>query len=351
LAQSSEEKIFPISPGLHEESRFQEKFYPDPDAQTADELSRAAFLHSFGGDRAEMFSSLDLSKMEFPDPEWIADGIIPEGFSILAGKQKVGKSFFTLALAAAVSTGTRFLGRFPCKQRGVLYVSLEENKRAIADRLEKIKALPSADLNFVFDTSKPNIGAVPTYLERFPNTGLVIIDTLGRFLKQFDMNDYAQSLEAVNAIKKISEDCKVSMLANHHTRKMAADDFVDSVSGSNAITATADTTMVLIRRRGDKTGYAMGTGRNVLEYEHALGYFSGDDRPGWDYLGEGEEIRASEEQRALIEALQEAGEPIGPKDLAAMTGQNYGTVRSMCYRLSKGGVIRKHGRGLYTSND
>jgi hypothetical protein len=343
--EKSKDNVIPIET----DAKFREKYYPDPDDKSNDEISRAAFLHSFGGDRAEMFSSLDLSKMEFPDPEWIADGIIPEGFSLLAGKQKVGKSFFTLALAAAVSTGTPFLGQFACKQRGVLYVSLEENKRAIWDRLEKIKALPSADLNFVFDTSKPNLGAIPGYIERFPKTGLIIIDTLGRFLKQFDMNDYAQSLEAVHAIKKISEDCNVSIFPTHHTRKSSADDFIDSVSGSNAITATADTTMVLIRRRGDKTGYIMGTGRNVLEYEHALNFEGADG--GWNYLGTGDEIRASEEQRALIEALQEAGEPIGPKDLAAMTGQLYGTVRVMCFRLSRGGVIRKHGRGLYTTND
>ena len=65
----------------------------------------------------------------------------------------------------------------------------------------------------------------------------------------------------------------------------------------------------------------------------------------------GQIYRLFKGKEEVIEALVEAGEPIGPKDLAAMTGQNYGTVRSMCYRLSRGGVIRKHGRGLYTTND
>ena len=348
LAESSEEKIIPISPGLHEESKFQKKYYPDPDAKTDDALSRASFLHSFGGENAEIFSSLELSKMEFPDPEWVAEGIIPEGLTILAGKQKVGKSFFTLELATAVSTGTPFLGEFACKKRGVLYVSLEENKKNIADRLNTIKGLPSADLNVIFDTAKPNLGAIPGYIERFPNTGLIVIDTLGNFLKQFNMNDYGESLEAVHAIKTLCDECTVSILANHHTRKMVADDFVDSVSGSNAITATADTTMVLVRRRGDVTGYVMGTGRNVLEYEHALSYFSDEDHPAWQHLGSGTEIRRSEEQKKILQVLEEEGEPVSSSDVAAMTGANYNTTRSALSRLKSAGLVRRAGRGMYS---
>ena len=343
-------KIIEITPEIDRRNRDATEFYDKNkkfDEYSDDEVHRASFLSSFG-EKAEMMNSLELSKTEFPAPEWIVEGIVPEGFSLLAGKQKTGKSFFTLALASAVSTGAPFLNSFKCKKRGVLYISLEENARNVKRRFDAINGLPSENLVFVFDSggAHPNPGSVPGYLDNYPDTGLIVIDTMGLFLPQFDWNKQEESLETARILKRLSESRGVSILAIVHTRKSDAEDFTDRVSGSTGLTATADSILVLSRRRGNQTGYIEGTGRNILEYEHALRL---NTDTGWEYLGTGEEIRQTEDQKLIIGALEEAGEPIGPKDIAAMTGQNYGSVRVLCYRLSRGGLIRKEGYGKYVS--
>ena len=343
---ADEDKIIELTPEKAEEVK-RRNTPKTIDEYTDDELHQEGFLAKFS-QSAEMMNSLELSKKEFPDPEWISEGIIPEGYSLLAGKPKTGKSFFTLQLASSVSEGVPFLNQFRGKKRGVLYISLEESARSIRRRFDSVGGLPSENLNFVFDSAgaRPNVNSLPSYLEDFPETGLVIIDTQVLFLPQFDWNDQSESTEAGRILKRISEQKKVSILSIVHTRKSGAEDFIDKVSGSTSLTGAPDSIIVLSRRRGSRMGYIEGTGRDVLEYEHAIRL---NDDAGWEYLGTGAEVRRSEEQQTLLEALKEAGDTVGPKDLQAMTDINYGTVRSMCYRLARDGIIKRVGYGKYAA--
>jgi hypothetical protein len=52
-----------------------------------------------------------LLQKDFPPIPWLVDGVIPgEGLTLLAGAPKVGKSWLTLQLALAVSSGGDFWG-------------------------------------------------------------------------------------------------------------------------------------------------------------------------------------------------------------------------------------------------
>jgi AAA domain len=60
----------------------------------------------------------------------IADGYIVEGATILAGKPKIGKSWFALDCGLAVADGGMFLGTY-CKKGDVLFIALEDNERRL----------------------------------------------------------------------------------------------------------------------------------------------------------------------------------------------------------------------------
>ena len=44
------------------------------------------------------FSTTDLMATELPEPRWIIEPYLTEGFAILAGKPKIGKSWMALGL-------------------------------------------------------------------------------------------------------------------------------------------------------------------------------------------------------------------------------------------------------------
>lgn len=294
----------------------------------------------------KLFTSRELVEQDFPEPEWLVEGLLPEGLTVLAGKQKIGKSWFSLAIASRVSVGTLAFDYFTTKKQGVLYISLEENARHIQERFAMMQGLPSEDLTFLFDPSinLPGIKLIETHVKDHP-TGLVVIDTLKRFLPAFDMNSYSETLPAMQSLKQICDIHDVSILALTHCNKSNADDVFDSVNGSVVVTATADNTLILQRRRGALTGYIRGDGRSLRgEFEYA---FSLVEDYGWQYLGTGTEQRTTEDQQAIIEALLELDEPAGAKDIAAVTGQNYGTVRVLLARLARDGRIDKPNRGRY----
>jgi hypothetical protein len=62
----------------------------------------------------------------------------------------------------------------------------------------------------------------------------------------------------------------MTLLVNHHDRKAAADDFVDTVSGTHGLAGAADTVIVLTRSRNETSGLLKVTSRDVPEGEYAL---------------------------------------------------------------------------------
>ena len=297
---------------------------------------------------ASIWTSNELLNTDFPEPQWIVDGLIPEGLTLLAGKPKTGKSWLALQIATSASVGVDVLGHFNCKPIGVVYLGLEDTGRRLKSRLVKLQALGSDNLKLVTGGAKnrSGIAQLEKYLDEQPNVKLVVIDTLAQFLPSFDFNSYSETYPVMSSLKILCDKRVVGILAIHHTRKSGGDDFIDAVTGSNAFTGVADTTMVLTRGRGDADGSIMATGRDFEDIDIAL---SLERDLGWQYLGDGPEYRMSREQRGIVEAIREAGEPIGPKDVAAMTAGDYGKVKLMMYRMEKQGLISKQSWGKYVT--
>ena len=78
----------------------------------------------------------------FAPIKWVVPGYVPEGLSILAGRQKLGKTWLALDWAIAVTCGGAAMGSILCDQGDVLYVDLENGQRRIQDRINIL--FPSA---------------------------------------------------------------------------------------------------------------------------------------------------------------------------------------------------------------
>src|SRR5918997_2559398 len=89
----------------------------------------------FGGVR--FFTAAELMAEELPPVRWVVPDILPEGVTFLAGRPKLGKSWMVLGLGVAVATGGVALGTKRVERGEVLYLSLEDPKRRIHNRLRK----------------------------------------------------------------------------------------------------------------------------------------------------------------------------------------------------------------------
>jgi hypothetical protein len=133
----------------------------------------------------------------------------------------------------------------------------------------------------------------------------------------------------------------IAVLGLHHTKKGGAEDPLEALSGSNGLSACADTTLVLDSDQNGKTLYVRG--RDIEEKETALIFAGGF----WSILGEAADVRRSTERKSIIAALERSAVALGPKDIAAATGMKGDNVRFLLGQMVAAGEIQKQERGLY----
>ena len=179
-----------------------------------------------------------------------------------------------------------------------------------------------------------------------PNPRLVVIDTLAmvRSPKKQDESTYDSDYAAVLELRKLANETGVAIVVVHHLRKADSDDAFDTISGTLGLTGAPDTIMVLKREAGG-TVTLHAKGRDLLEVEKAMEF----DRQSciWRVAGDAAPVRHSAERAAVLDAITEAGEPIGPNDIAAEIRMRAGNVRRLLCKLVKDGVIEKAGYGKY----
>ena len=92
-------------------------------------------------EQVQILSAKALVQKDFPKTKWVVDDLLPEGLTILAGAPKIGKSFFCLNLALAVSQAGTFLSGYKVsKPKSVLYFALDNDpQRQIQSRLKMIQ--------------------------------------------------------------------------------------------------------------------------------------------------------------------------------------------------------------------
>ena len=233
-----------------------------------------------------------LLALEVEPPKFIIGGLMPVGLHILSGSAKIGKSWLALWLCQQVSGGLP-VWEFETLKCGTLYLALEDTLDRLHFRLSHITDNGSEQSYFATEADNLSGSLIPQ-LEKFmgdyPDTGLIVIDTLQRVRGgENDKNVYANDYGEIGKIKTFADRHRIAVLLVHHVRKMPDSDPFNMVSGSVGIIGAVDSMYVLEKeKRADNKATLHVTGRDIedrqllLEFDREmtvwqfLSYLSGE---------------------------------------------------------------------------
>ncbi len=300
----------------------------------------------------EGIAASDLKGTVFPPIAWVMNNLIAGGLTMLAGKPKIGKSWLVLDIAVAVASGGYALDR-KCAQGDVLYAALEDNQRRLKARMDQMCSLREWPARLTFWTKmerleQGGLDQLHGWIASVERPRLIIIDVFSkvRRVRRGQEGIYDADYLSAVPLKALADETGVAIVVVHHLRKAKdSADPLDGVSGSTGLTGACDTILVL--DRGGEGGVTLfATGRDVERIELALKFDSRGCR--WSDLGDAREVRMSDQRRAIIEALRGEPEPVGPNDIAVITGQKHGNVRRLLGQMARADEVQKVGRGKYT---
>jgi hypothetical protein len=306
--------------------------------------------------RSAVFTAADLREMEFPAVSYVIPDLIPEGLTILAGRPKIGKSWAALELAIGVAAGKPVFGGIEVEQGDVLYCALEDNQRRLKRRIAKLLFSLGGEwpkrLTLATQWRRLDQGGVEdikSWCSSVSNPRLTILDTLAGVRPPRANIDsiYDGDYKALRYIHRFTNDNGIGSVALHHTRKMEADDPLDTISGSLGLAGAADTCLVLARTPAGTTLYVRG--RDVEEKEHAISFSSETCR--WSILGDAMEVHRSETRKLILDVLAGATVLLSPEQIAAATGVKRNAVDQRLYRMVKDGEVIQIHRGRYAPPD
>jgi RecA-family ATPase len=257
-------------------------------------------------------------------------------------------------MGIAVATGGKAMNAVDCEPGDALYLALEDNHRRVKDRISALcppfaKRRGISLARLTIRTVAPRIddgllGELEKWRLGCDKPRLIIIDV---FLKvrpprQRGEDVYAADYAAVLPLQKYASEHRLAVVLVTHTRKMEAEDPLESISGSNGVTGAADAVLVLARGKSGATLY--GRGRDIEEIETAMSFEAGR----WTVLGSADEVRKSDERRKIIAALKEASGELTPKAIADQTGLKAANVRVLLRKMIASGDINQPRVGFYS---
>jgi len=300
-----------------------------------------------------------LNSQEFPPLEWIVPGLIPEGFTLFVGAPKVGKSWVLLGAMLAVAAGGHALGQIQCESRRVLNLAMEDGDRRQQDRCRSLMGRDPIPGRYGYLTRLAEPGAmgrtIDAYLDRYDDVGMITIDTLGKIMPDARNGEsvYSRDYRIGSALKNVADSRRgLSVVAVHHDRKAAAEDFVESVSGTNGLAGAADTIVVLTRKRQSEEALLQITGRDVIEAEYALRLngrvWELDGRTLADAARAARQRRddgdLGETSRQILDHIRQHPEGCKSSEISSKFGDG---ARMYLKRLLEAGRVDKLDRGLY----
>src|SRR5262245_12918013 len=315
---------------------------------------------ALGGDaeawKIGSFSAKELQSMAFPPLSWIVPNIIPAvGLALICSKPKFGKSWLTYDLSIACTTERYTLGTIKPAQGDVLYLALEDSKRRLQRRMTKLlptfgpqwtdKLLLKTDWRRLHEGGLEDIR--DWHIHTRANGGkplLVLIDVLAKVRKPVGNRQlYEADYAALADLTKLANELELAIVVVHHTRKMAADDLMETVSGSYGVSGAVDTILVMANK---PNGAVLDIrGRDVESGELAIEFDKQTCR--WRLLGDAAEVHVSSQRAKIIAALNEAGLAMRIPALMEATGMKRNPLEVLLGRMAREGEIQRIGKGLY----
>ena len=154
-------------------------------------------------------------------PRFVVDGLIPTGLILFCGSQKIGKSWLMLKLCLCVSAGLPFW-EMETRAGDVLYLCLEDTFFRIQDRLFRLTDEADSRLHFAVASCKLTDGLIvqlEDYLKEYPDSRLIVIDTLQKVRTASKDNAYASDYGDISQIKEFADRHSLAVIVVHHIRK------------------------------------------------------------------------------------------------------------------------------------
>jgi DNA-binding transcriptional ArsR family regulator len=297
------------------------------------------------------YTARDLQREELPPVRWVVEDFLGVGLTLLAGPPKVGKSWLTLGLVYATAKGGRALGAIPVPPSTALYLALEDNKRRIKSRLERITGEEEWPANLHVLHAAPRLDEglleqVADYLDNTPDCRIIVVDTLARIRGARSRNDdaYSSDSRVMEGLQALAMQRDLAVIVVHHVRKQPGADIFETVSGTYGLTGPVDTIMVLERVCGEADAKLHITGRDVPESQLALKF--NPVRALWSIAGDATIMQLSPERRRLLDAVK-AAPGRTPTELARSTGLKLASVKHLLTRLRDAQLITADAAGRY----
>lgn len=292
----------------------------------------------------------ELLELDLPPLRSIVPDLIPEGTTIVASPPKIGKSCLIYQVAVEVALGGELLGR-QVATGSVLYLALEDGRRRGQVRLRAAlegRALPRGRLQVQWSARRIGAGLeddIARWLDAHPDAAMVAVDTLQRVRPPSSgrRGAYEVDVEDLGRLQTLFRDRPTALVVVHHARKEAGDDFLASVSGTYGITGSADTIVVLKRKRLEAFGSIFVTGREIADAEIPVRFDGLTWQPAPQALTE-----ASFERAEVYGVIDKAG-PIFPAAIAAQLGSTRQSVQNMVAKLVDRGAVARTAGGYVTT--
>lgn len=215
------------------------------------------------------FNTIDgetLMTMPLKPINFIIENLLSAGLHILAGSPKVGKSWLALWLSVAVAKGEEVWGN-KVKKGTTLYLCFEDSQIRIQNRLFDITDEATDKVNFC--TENAMLGGeleerIINFIKDYPDTVLVIIDTLQMIRNTSKDNNYASDYSDLTILKDLADKYGIAILLIHHLRKEYDKDPFNRISGTTGIQGAVDSSFILIEEsRGSKVATLSCVGRDI----------------------------------------------------------------------------------------
>jgi len=156
-----------------------------------------------------------------------------------------------------------------------LYIANEDSERRLKDRYAKVSFQQSDKLIFLSgldsERSLPRGEQALDFLkackDSYPDLACIIIDTIQAIRNPSLKQDYASVENEFSPLRKLAHDLDITIIAVHHTKKKT--DFetepLDQILGSQAITGTVETILVMQREPRSQNVNLFITGKDVEE--------------------------------------------------------------------------------------
>jgi hypothetical protein len=201
----------------------------------------------------------DLARRSSEHVDWAIEGIVRRsGILLMASRPKVGKSDTARNLAKAIATGSEFLGR-RCQRGKVLWIGLEEPMQHLTDRLD-VMDMKSLDIDYVIERQPGDESAWLRSVVEQHKPDVVFIDTIGRFSKIENVNDYSQVARATQPILDLRSQHGTTFVLLHHNNNS------NTTLGSTMWEGFCDSIMSLTRN-ADGTRFVQTKQRSGIDME------------------------------------------------------------------------------------